>query len=73
MIGNHGGQIGLPLYEMPFMVLRLTGTVVYCHSIQSFRCKETEKLFHRQQSRRFGSVGTVAPWKIRMLDNAEKA
>ena len=40
--------------------------------IRSFRCKETEKLFHRQQSRRFGNIGTVARRKIRMLDDAEK-
>ena len=39
--------------------------------IRSFRCKETEKLFHRQQSRRFGSIGTVARRKLRMLDDAE--
>ena len=40
--------------------------------IRSFRCKETEKLFHRQQSRRFGNIGVVARRKLRMLDDAEK-
>jgi len=38
--------------------------------IRSFRCKETEKLFHRQQSRRFGNIGTVARRKLRLLDDA---
>jgi len=40
--------------------------------IRSFPCKETEKLFHRQQSRRFGNIETVARRKLRMLDDAEK-
>jgi toxin HigB-1 len=40
--------------------------------IRSFRCKETEQLFERQQSRRFGNIGTVARRKLRMLDDAEK-
>jgi Plasmid maintenance system killer protein len=38
--------------------------------IQSFRCKETEELFRRRQSRRFGNIGTVARRKLRMLDDA---
>ena len=40
--------------------------------IRSFRCRETEKLFHRQQSRRFGNIAAVARRKLRMLDDAEK-
>ena len=40
--------------------------------IRSFRGKETEKLFRRQQSRRFANIGTVARRKLRMLDDAEK-
>ena len=39
--------------------------------IRSFGCKETEKLFHREQNRRFGNIGTVARRKLRMLDDAE--
>jgi proteic killer suppression protein len=39
--------------------------------IRSFRCRETEELFHRQQSRRFGNIGTVARRKLRLLDDAE--
>ena len=39
--------------------------------IRSFRCKETEKLFHRQQNRKFGNIGNVARRKLRMLDDAE--
>jgi proteic killer suppression protein len=40
--------------------------------IRSFRCKETEKLFHRQQNRRFGNMEAVARRKLRMLDDAER-
>ena len=40
--------------------------------IQSFRCKETEELFRRRHSRRFGNIGTVARRKLRMLDDAGK-
>jgi proteic killer suppression protein len=40
--------------------------------IRSFRCKDTEKLFRRQQSRRFANIGAVARRKLRMLDDAEK-
>jgi proteic killer suppression protein len=40
--------------------------------IRSFRCKETEQLFQRQQSRGFGNIGAVARRKLRMLDDAEK-
>ena len=40
--------------------------------IRSFRSKETEQLFERQRSRRFGNIGAVARRKLRMLDDAEK-
>jgi len=40
--------------------------------IRSFRCKDTEELSRRQQSRRFGNIGTVARRKLRMLGDAEK-
>jgi proteic killer suppression protein len=40
--------------------------------IRSFRCKETEELFHRQPSRRFGNIAGVARRKLRMLDDAEQ-
>lgn len=39
--------------------------------IRSFRCKETEKLFQRQRSRRFDSFAAAARRKLRMLDDAE--
>ena len=39
--------------------------------IRSFRCKETERLYHRQRSRRFGNIERVARRKLRMLDDAE--
>lgn len=39
--------------------------------IRSFRCKETEKLFYLQRSRRFGNIAMVARRKLRMLDDAE--
>lgn len=38
--------------------------------IRSFRCRETEELFHREQSRRFGNIGAVARRKLRLLDDA---
>jgi proteic killer suppression protein len=40
--------------------------------IRSFRCKETEELFHRRRSRKFGGIESVARRKLRMLDDAEK-
>ena len=40
--------------------------------IRSFRSKETEKLFRRQQSRGFGNIGMVARRKLRMLDDADR-
>jgi proteic killer suppression protein len=40
--------------------------------IRSFRCKDTEELFHRQRSRKFGNIAKVARRKLRMLDDAEK-
>ena len=40
--------------------------------IRSFRCGDTEELFHRQGSRRFGSIAKTARRKLRMLDDAEK-
>ena len=38
--------------------------------IRSFRCKETQQLFERQKSRRFGNIQNVARRKLRMLDDA---
>ena len=40
--------------------------------IRSFRCKETEKLFRRQRSRRFANIENVARRKLRVLDDAER-
>ena len=39
--------------------------------IRSFRSEETEKIFHRQRSRRFGNIEAVARRKLHMLDDAE--
>ena len=39
--------------------------------IRSFRCKETEKLYFRQKSSKFGNIARVAQRKLRMLDDAE--
>jgi toxin HigB-1 len=47
-------------------------SVIYYPCDTILRCKETEKLFHRQQSRRFGNIEAVARRKLRMLDDAEK-
>jgi proteic killer suppression protein len=38
--------------------------------IRSFRCAETERLHHRQPSRRFRAVEGVARRKLRQLDSA---
>ena len=46
--------------------------VIYYSVIRSFRSKETEQLFRREQPRRFGHTGAVARRKLRMLDAAEK-
>jgi len=38
--------------------------------IRSFRCAETERLHHRQRSRRFQAVEQIARRKLRQLDSA---
>jgi proteic killer suppression protein len=38
--------------------------------IRSFRCAETERLHHRQPSRRFRAMERVARRKLRQLDSA---
>lgn len=38
--------------------------------IQSFACRETEALFHRERSRRFGSIERQARRKLLVLDAA---
>ena len=38
--------------------------------IRSFRCAETGRLHHRQQSRRFRAVERAARRKLRQLDSA---
>jgi proteic killer suppression protein len=38
--------------------------------IKSFRCEETERLYHRQRSKRFQSIELVARRKLRQLDSA---
>jgi proteic killer suppression protein len=40
--------------------------------IRSFRGKETQKLFRRQRSRKFGNIELAARRKLRMLDDAER-
>ena len=39
--------------------------------IKGFRCKETEKVFQRRRSRRFGAIQRVALRKLLVLDAAE--
>ena len=39
--------------------------------IRSFRCRETEKLFQREYSRKFGVISHIARRKLRLLDDAE--
>ncbi len=38
--------------------------------IKSFRCSETERLFHRQRSPRFHAIERIAQRKLRQLDSA---
>jgi toxin HigB-1 len=38
--------------------------------IKSFRCPETERLFHRQNNRRFQGFERIAQRKLRQLDSA---
>ena len=38
--------------------------------IKGFRCKETEKVFLRRRSRRFGSIQRIALRKLLVLDAA---
>lgn len=38
--------------------------------IRGFRCKETEKVFTRQRSRRFGGIQRIALRKLLVLDAA---
>jgi len=40
--------------------------------IKSFRCKDTEKLFNDQASRKFATIDRVARRKIEMLEAAQK-
>jgi proteic killer suppression protein len=40
--------------------------------IRTFRCKETERVFRRERSRRFGNIEKVARRKLRMLEDAER-
>jgi toxin HigB-1 len=39
--------------------------------IRTFRCKDTEALFNRQQVSRFRSIENVARRKLTMLNNAQ--
>jgi proteic killer suppression protein len=38
--------------------------------IRSFRCRDTEKLYHRQRVSRFVSIEQFARRKLRLLDSA---
>jgi len=40
--------------------------------IKSFRCAETERLHHRQRSRRFQSIERIARRMLRQLDSASE-
>ncbi|HEX8815673.1 MAG TPA: type II toxin-antitoxin system RelE/ParE family toxin [Terriglobales bacterium] len=40
--------------------------------IKSFRCAQTERLHHRQPSRRFQAIERVARRKLRQLDSANE-
>lgn len=38
--------------------------------VKTFRCEETERLYHRQRSKRFQAIERVARRKLRQLDSA---
>ena len=38
--------------------------------IKAFRCKETERLYHRDRIKRFGGIELVARRKLRQIDSA---
>jgi len=40
--------------------------------IRSFRCKDTERLFHRESVRRFRAIESVARRKLEMLEAAHR-
>ena len=40
--------------------------------IRSFRCRDTERLFHRESARRFKAFESVARRKLEMLDAAHR-
>jgi proteic killer suppression protein len=40
--------------------------------IKSFRCRETEKLFHRERSKRFQSIERTARRKLELLNAAKE-
>ena len=40
--------------------------------IRSFRCKDTERLYHRQSVRRFKAIESVARRKLEMIGAAER-
>ena len=40
--------------------------------IESFRCRETERLWHTGRSRRFGNIAAVAVRKLDMINAARK-
>jgi proteic killer suppression protein len=40
--------------------------------IKSFKCRETEKIFYRWHSKRFGLLGKVALRKLLLLESAEQ-
>lgn len=45
--------------------------VIECFRDRSFRCRETEKIFHREHSRRFANIERVAFRHLRYLDAAQ--
>jgi proteic killer suppression protein len=50
----------------------LTDTVNIGAVIRSFRCQDTERLFHREPVRRFKAFESVARRKLEMLDAAHR-
>ena len=54
------------VFRLTFNAVRYTLTIV----IKSFRCANTERLYHRERIRQFRSMELVARRKLRQLDGA---
>jgi len=60
-----------PLQGKLCKICRLPGNGIRWHmAIQGFKCKDTEELFKKEKSQRFGAIRKVATRKLTMLEAA---